>query len=187
MTNNINNYEERSEWGKLPQQNELERCSAEGLMFGRVVRENRGRYLIAVSGNFIDAEVSGAFRYRAVMPSDYPAVGDWVSWRGEKNESGITNGIAIIEWVFSRRSCFSRKSAGIKTEEQVIAANIDVVFLVFAINGGRNFTAAGLERYLTVAWNSGAMPVVVLNKADLCSEDEREASSSDRRILCAGR
>ena len=162
-------------WGILPRQEELNRCSAESLLSGRVIRENRGRYLIAAGEHLYDAEVSGAFRYQAVTPADYPAVGDWVAFRGGEAEGG-NDGIVIIEWVFTRRSCFSRKSAGVKTEEQIIAANIDVIYMVFAINGGRNFTAAGLERYLTVAWDSGAQPVVVLNKVDLCTEEEREAA-----------
>lgn len=174
MIDNNNMKNTYNGWGALPAADELQRCDAEGLQFGRIIRENRGQYqLAAPSAGFssreqiMPAEVSGAFRYKAVVPADYPAVGDWVALRGNP---------AVIEWVFSRRSSFSRNAAGVKTEEQVIAANVDVVFLVFAINGGRNFTAAGLERYLTVAWNSGARPVVVLNKSDLCSEAEREAS-----------
>ena len=157
-------------WGHLPPAAELDRCKAESLSFGRIVREDRGRYLIASDSDLYSAEVSGAFRYKAAGRSDYPAVGDWAAFRFTDDNSGV------IERVFERKSCFSRKSAGIKTEEQIIAANIDVIFLVFAINGGRNFTASGLERYLTVAWDSGAVPVVVLNKADLCSEEERESA-----------
>lgn len=157
-------------WGNLPPEIELIRCEAEELSFGRIIRENRGRYLIASGQDLYDAEVSGAFRYKAFERSDYPAVGDWVSFRVSDDKNGV------IEWIFARKSCFSRKSAGIKTEEQIIAANIDVIFLVFAINGGRNFTASALERYLTVAWGSGAAPVVVLNKADLCTEEVRDSA-----------
>jgi ribosome biogenesis GTPase len=167
-------------WGNLPSETELKRCEAESLTFGRIIRENRGRYLIASGEELYDAEVSGAFRYKAVERSDYPAVGDWVSIRLTDNTA------AVIEWIFNRKSCFSRKSAGIKTEEQIIAANIDVIFLVFAINGGRNFTASGLERYLTVALNSGALPIVVLNKADLCADDVREAAFSTAEDSAAG-
>ena len=161
-------------WGNPPE-NEIDRCMAEGLDCGRVVRENRGQYLLAAGGGFPTAEISGGFRYKAVSPADYPAVGDWVAFRRSGDGSDGT-GPVIIERVFSRQSCFSRKSAGIKTEEQVIAANIDVICLVFAINGGRNFTAAGLERYLTLGWDSGAMPLVILNKADLCSDEQRESA-----------
>lgn len=157
-------------WGNLPSENELNRCNAEGLSFGRIIRENRGQYLLAADKDIITAEISGAFRYRAVLSSDYPAVGDWAAYRTHDGTH------AVIEWLFSRRSSFSRKTAGDKTDEQIIAANIDYIFLIFGINGGRNFTAGGLERYLTIAWNSGAQPVVVLNKADLCTEEERKCA-----------
>ncbi|HAK45289.1 MAG TPA: ribosome small subunit-dependent GTPase A [Spirochaeta sp.] len=166
-------YDENG-WGILPAEDEIDRCNAEELGFARVVRENRGRYQLVVANqsgdSFIDAEVSGSFRYCVGVAADYPAVGDWVAVRTEDGS------FAVIEWIARRSSCFSRKAAGVTTEEQVIAANIDVIFLVFAINGGRNFMASGLERYLTVAWDSGAQPVVVLNKADLCSDEEREAA-----------
>jgi ribosome biogenesis GTPase len=75
-----------------------------------------------------------------------------------------------------RKSQFSRKVAGEKTEEQILVSNIDVIYLVFGINGGRNFTRGGLERYMTLAWESGAKPVIILNKADLCSEEEKESA-----------
>ncbi|MDC7124124.1 MAG: ribosome small subunit-dependent GTPase A [Spirochaetales bacterium] len=158
----------KNSWGFFPQA-DLEFCESEGLFFGRIIRENRGQYLIASGDSIYDGEVSGAFRYKAICPADYPGVGDWVAFRE------ITNPI-IIEKVLTRKSSFSRKTAGIKTEEQIIAANVDYIFLVFAINGGRNFTASGLERYLIMAWDSGALPVVVLNKSDLCNEEERESA-----------
>ena len=186
-TDRINtNMEIISTWGRLPSAGELARCDAEGLQLGRIVREDRGFYRLAPADSPSDgsgimpAEVSGVFRYRAVLASDYPAVGDWVAFRG----GGA--GAAVIERVIERRSCFSRKAAGNRTEEQVMAANIDVIFLVFAINGGRNFTAGGLERYLTVAWDSGVLPVVLLNKADLCSVDERDVAASTAEASAPG-
>ncbi len=139
-----------------------------GLSPGRIIKETRHQYLIASGNTTYPAEISGAFRYKAVCPSDFPVIGDWVLFRP------VENGKSIIEEVLKRKSCFSRKAAGEKTEEQVIAANIDIIFLVFGIHGGRNFTAGGLERYLTLAWESGAKPVILLNKADLCTEEERE-------------
>jgi len=157
-------------WGTLPSKEEIERSKTEALAFGRIIRENRGQYLIASGDKILSAEVSGAFRYKAALRSDYPAVGDWTAFRSEDDR------IAVIEWIFSRRSSFSRNSSGSRTEEQIIAANIDTVFLVFGINGGRNFTAGGLERYLTLAWNSGAVPVVLLNKADLCNDEQRTSA-----------
>jgi ribosome biogenesis GTPase len=132
-----NNSEKPGGWGMPPGEEEAALCKAEGLSLGRIVRVNRGLYLLAREDEFLEAGVSGAYKYRAAAASDFPAAGE-------------------------------------TTEEQVIASNIDVIFLVFAINGGRNFTAAGLERYLTTALNSGARPVVILNKADLCPAEQRE-------------
>jgi len=88
-----------------------------------------------------------------------PAVGDWVLV--EQHDSRST-----IHSVFERRSKFSRKTAGKKTEEQIVAANVDTVLLVSSLN--REFNTRRIERYLTLAWESGARPIVVLNKSDLC-------------------
>ena len=101
-----------------------------------------------------------------------PAVGDWVLV--EEHESRST-----IHFVFDRHSKFSRKTAGKKTEEQIVAANVDTVLLVSSLN--REFNARRIERYLTLAWESGGRPIVVLNKADLCenvSELRREAEEA---------
>ncbi len=138
------------------------------LLPGRITTESRQIYTVEGPEGPVTAGISGAYHYRAVLRSDYPAVGDWILYKPSDGNKGV------IEQLLPRQSCFSRKTAGERTEEQIIAANIDTVLLVFGINGGRNFTSGGLERYLTLAWESGAVPVVVLNKADLCSAEERE-------------
>lgn len=135
----------------------------QGLSPARVVKESRQIYTIETESGRIVSRLSGAFKYRVAFKSDYPTVGDWVAVRSE--EDG-----ASIEALCVRKSKVSRKSAGVVTEEQIIAANIDYLFLVSALDGGRNFTVRGLERYLTMAWESGAQPVVILNKADLCKD-----------------
>ena len=137
-------------------------------MPARVIRESGKIYLLMSEEGELQAQVSGAFEYRAYSRSDFPVVGDWVLYRGASEGQGV------IEGIMKRSSCFSRKEAGERTEEQPLASNIDVIFIVFAINGGRNFTTGGLERYLTLAWESGARPVIVLNKADLCPEEDQE-------------
>ena len=101
----------------------------------------------------------GRFRHRALGPADYPAVGDWTAVKPGRG------GGALIEAVLPRRSAFVRKAAGEITEAQVVAANVDTVFLVSGLDG--DFNLRRIERYLTTAWTSGAAPVVVLNKADL--------------------
>jgi ribosome biogenesis GTPase / thiamine phosphate phosphatase len=135
----------------------------------RVVRDTRHLYTLRSGSGEAAARVSGAFRYTAVRPSDYPVVGDWVLCRQEAQTW-------IIEQVMKRSSQFSRKAPGSRTEEQVSAANIDITALVFGLNGGRNFTPGSLERYLTLAWESGSEPIIVLNKADLADAQMRSSA-----------
>jgi ribosome biogenesis GTPase len=93
-----------------------------------------------------------------------PAVGDWVTLRPRPGDDRAT-----IHDVLPRRTAFSRKVAGFETEEQVLAANIDVVWILGALT--KELSARRMERYLAVAWDSGAEPVVVLTKADLGESD----------------
>ncbi len=126
----------------------------------RVLIQEKGLYTILTENGEQLAEVSGRFRYEATQNSDFPAVGDFVM------VDSIPGGRAIIHQVLSRKSSFVRKAAFSRYAEQIVAANIDTVFLCMALNG--NFRLRRLERYLTLAWDSGAMPVILLTKADLC-------------------
>ena len=110
---------------------------------------------------------NGRFHYDVQVKSEYPAVGDFVM--ADWNKSG---GNAVIHHVLPRKSCFIRKAAGEKNEEQIVAANIDTVFLCMSLNN--DFNLRRLERYVSIAWNSGAMPVVVLTKSDLCKDLEQK-------------
>ncbi len=130
-----------------------------GLVPARVVKQHRNRSILAVPGGEWAGDVSGRFRHLAAGRADYPVVGDWVV-----AEPGVA-GPALIHGVLPRRSAFRRKVAGDVVEAQVVAANIDTVFLVSGLDG--DFSPRRIERYLTTAWDSGASPVVVLNKADL--------------------
>ena len=118
-------------------------------------------------GIYGDVRVNGRFDYTAASRAEYPVPGDWVL---VEQESGTLR----ISAVLSRCSALSRTAAGPKTEEQVLAANLDMVCLVFALDGGRNFLERLLERALVTARNSGASVCVVLNKADLAPEEEKE-------------
>ena len=132
----------------------------------RVAEENREMYrLLSLQGEFM-AEVSGKFRHEIGGRADFPAVGDWVLASTRSGE-----GRATIHHVLKRKSKFSRKIAGKKTEEQIVAANVDVVFLVSSLNS--EFNLRRMERYVTLAWESGARPVIVLNKCDL-AENAKE-------------
>lgn len=133
----------------------------------RILSQEKGFYRIISGKGEKLAEVSGKFRFQTTVSSDYPAVGDFVlvNW----NESGNS---AIIESLLPRKSAFIRKAAGESQQEQVVAANIDIVFLCMALNN--DFNLRRMERYISIAWNSGAMPVVVLTKSDLCDDLEHK-------------
>ncbi len=133
----------------------------QGLNVGRIVKESRHLYEIETEQGRFSGKVSGHFVYTAVNRSHYPTIGDWVAVK-------IDQDTAVIEKLIDRASAFSRKRAGNETEEQVIAANIDYIFLVFALEGGRNYSEGAIERFLTRAWDSGASPIIILNKSDLC-------------------
>lgn len=131
----------------------------------RVISQEKGLYKISYEGEEKLAEVSGKFRYEAGTASDFPVVGDYViaGWPADTSN-------AVISGLFPRKSVFIRKAAGTNNQEQAVAANIDTVFLCMSLN--KDFNIRRLERYLATAWDSGATPVVVLTKADLCEDVE---------------
>ena len=129
----------------------------------RVISQEKGLYKISYEGEEKWAEVSGKYRYETDTVSDFPAVGDYViaSWPTDGSNS-------IISTLFPRKSVFMRKAAGSGSQEQVVAANIDTIFLCMSLNN--DFNLRRLERYLAMSWDSGATPVVVLTKTDLCDD-----------------
>ncbi|MBC1219128.1 ribosome small subunit-dependent GTPase A [Nostoc sp. UCD121] len=137
----------------------------QGFSVGRVAIEYRNTYALYSEKGELSAEVAGKLLHRASQPQDFPAVGDWVVISVRESERRAT-----INEILPRKSKFSRKTVGSKTEEQIVAANIDTVFLVSGLDG--DFNPRRVERYLILAWESGANPVVVLNKADLCNSLE---------------
>lgn len=128
----------------------------------RVIAQEKGLYKISNGTEVRTAVVSGKYRYGVQTVSDYPAVGDYVIAEWPEGD-----GNAVITGLFPRRSCFIRKAAGTGNREQVVATNIDTVFICMSLN--KNFNIRRLERYLSIAYDSGATPVAVLTKADLCS------------------
>lgn len=138
----------------------------QGFMPGRVAIEYRNSYLLYTEQGEQVAEVTGKLKHQATGIHDFPAVGDWVAIRPQPAERKAT-----IHAVLPRISKFSRKAAGSTTEEQMIATNVDTVFLVTGLDG--DFNLRRVERYLILVWESGATPVIVLNKADLCPNLEQ--------------
>ncbi|MEX1172407.1 MAG: ribosome small subunit-dependent GTPase A, partial [Chloroflexota bacterium] len=143
----------------------------------RVVAVHKGTAIVRGSdGTDRPAIVTGRFRHEALAPSDYPAVGDWVVLEPYRPGAGPGDPV-VISAILPRQSAFvrsaadsTRRTAGLLSDEQVIAANVDVAFIVAGLD--RDFNLRRLERYLAVAWSSGVTPVIVLNKADIADDLE---------------
>ena len=133
--------------------------AGEGFVPARVTLQHNKIYAVRTEGGETEAEVTGRLRHEAAGPEDLPAVGDWVAVR---RREGAT---PRIHAVLPRKSKFSRKAAGGRDVEQVVAANVDTVFLVTGLDD--DYNPRRIERYLIMAWESGARPVVLLNKTDL--------------------
>lgn len=145
---------------------DFEPYAAAGLEPGRVSEQHRGAYVVLAEPGELRAEAAGRLSHEASGFGDLPAVGDWVALAVRPDE-----GAATIQAVLPRRTKFSRKVAWSATEEQIVAANVDTVFLLSSLNEDLNLRR--LERYLTLGWESGARPVIVLTKRDLDPNWER--------------
>ncbi len=149
----------------------FESYGTDDLVPARVAQEHKGMYTIWAACGERRARVSGRFLHQATTRAEYPSVGDWVVIG---NDGG--DGEAVIHALLPRRSCFSRKAvlAGGpthgegRTEEQVIASNIDFAFLVSGLDNDWN--PRRIERFLSTTYDSGASPIIVLNKSDVCSD-----------------
>lgn len=139
----------------------------------RVISQEKGTYMICGGGGISPAVLSGRYRHQAQTASDYPAVGDYVLTQWPED-----GGPAIIRSLFPRKSCLVRRAAGPGRQEQVVAANIDIVFICMSLN--QNFNLRRLERYLSAAYDGGATPVVILTKADLCRDVAGRTAEAQR-------
>jgi ribosome biogenesis GTPase len=139
----------------------------------RITRVNRGNFIATDGSVDFSCEVTGRFSFQSDGRESYPAVGDWVAVSVLPNEPK-----AMIHAVLPRKSAFVRKVAGELSDEQIVASNIDTVFIVTGLD--QNFNLRRIERYLSLAWESKAVPVLLLNKSDLCddSEEKRDAVAS---------
>ena len=134
-----------------------------GYHVARVAAGYKKHYLLySEQGEFM-GEITGKMLYSALEMGDLPVTGDWVVARFLEAENK-----AIIHGILPRKTRFTRKNAGYDSQEQVIAANVDTVFLVMGLD--HDFNVRRLERYLLLTWRSGCQAVIVLNKADLCND-----------------
>jgi len=148
-----------------------------GLEPGRVVLEARGVFHLRSQNGLLEALPSGRLRHVAESSADLPTVGDWVAF-----DPPVGDSRAVIRAVLPRLSILSRKVAGSVAVEQLVAANVDVVFLVMGLD--QDFNTRRLERFLVMAFESGARPVVVLNKADVCAK--AKARLEEAEAVAAG-
>lgn len=133
----------------------------EGLRLARVIAQYKRLYKIITDNGERKAQISGKLRHETTELSKFPAVGDFVMVSYEKTED-----TAVIHHILTRKSVFLRTAVGIKDQAQVVASNVDSVFICMSLNS--NYNLNRLERYLSIAWDSGATPVIVLTKSDLC-------------------
>lgn len=126
---------------------------------GRIGVENKTNFVLHTADGELQGIIQGKFRHIAKSPSDFPKVGDWVVFDKLPNEDK-----AVITTVLPRYSVIARKAAGDSTEAQIIAANVDSLFIVFGLD--KPFNAPLLERYISMAYEGGVQPIIILNKTD---------------------
>lgn len=133
------------------------------LFIARVTKQHRALYKVMTEQGEMEASISGKLAYQADDAESFPAVGDWVM----VDRMDSSRGNAIIHHTLKRKSLLVRQAAGTGNTKQVIASNIDIIFICMSLNA--DFNVRRIERYLTIAWDSMAMPVIVLTKSDLCN------------------
>jgi ribosome biogenesis GTPase / thiamine phosphate phosphatase len=156
-------------------QRQFEPHKGQGLLPARIAQEHKNLYLAIGENGEYSAEISGKYRYIANERQHFPTVGDWVAI------SERDSGKATIQALLPRQSAFIRKEAGQRIAEQVVAANIDIVFIVSGLDGNHKINR--IERYLTLAYESGATPIILLNKCDLCDEPNSIIAEVEARAI----
>jgi ribosome biogenesis GTPase / thiamine phosphate phosphatase len=141
----------------------------------RIISQHGEIYKIRTKDFEMIARVSGKLEHNITHLSSFPVVGDYVIVKNTEQGEGV------IHEVLLRKSLFIRKAAGTSKNEQAIAANIDYVFICMSLNN--DFNLRRLERYLAISWDSGAVPVVVLTKADLCEDVDEKTSEVENIAL----
>jgi ribosome biogenesis GTPase len=140
---------------------ELEQME-DNLIPARIAAQHRGSYVVWSEDGELRARAAGRLFYAHEIGAPLPAVGDWVALeRGDGEQATITS-------ILARRTAFVRKHAGDDSTEQVLAANVDAAFLLAGLDD--DFSLRRLERYIAIAWESGAEPIVLLTKTDLCAD-----------------
>jgi ribosome biogenesis GTPase / thiamine phosphate phosphatase len=145
--------------------NAMEGLADSGLIPGRIVLQQRGRFTVATETGEIAAALAERLRTAAASAAELPCVGDWVAVLPPAANAAL----GAISAVLPRTTKLSRRAVGSGHVEQILAANVDTIFIAMGLDG--DFNLHRLERYVAVAWDSGGRPVVVLTKADLCADE----------------
>ena len=157
-------------------ESQLPAMNLDNLSIGRVINVERNLYRIQFAKDkTIWASVTGKMQFENLSRVQYPAVGDWVLMDLMPNSER-----AVIKHILDRKSSLQRKKAGDTSGIQILATNVDYVLIATSINKDLNYNR--LERYLTFAWDSGATPVILLTKADLCEETQEVVMEVQRRF-----
>ncbi len=163
-------------WSEFFQKQTVQRPAA---IPARVIAQERDRYVVITESGERSATVAGRLRHSWQRREDVPVVGDWVLVVRNPEETTVT----LVQRL-ERRTAMQRKMTGEVTESQVVAANIDVVMIVCSMN--RELNVRRIERYLTAVWDTGARPLVVLNKKDVCEGPEEVMNALESITLtCA--
>lgn len=144
-------------WGCTPQ---IEYYKNDNYEIGRILSVNRGLYKIITENGQIDGELGGSFKYDDIDLSSFPTVGDFIEYEKSTNHNRV-----IIQNILPRKSFISRKARGTLVQEQIIASNVDYIFIVSSLN--KDINIRRIERYLSSAYDSNATPIILLTKADL--------------------
>jgi len=166
-------YEQLSMIGWTQRLSELFQAQfGDQVMPGRVTRVDRGLYTVMTNLCEQAARITGAFEYRIAALEEYPVVGDWVAV-SEVDEPAAP---LRVSGCMARSSAVRRRDSGEAALAQVLAANVDLVLITFSLDGGRRCNPRAAERYATIAWESGAVPVILLNKTDIAANVEQSAA-----------
>lgn len=138
----------------------------DNLCIGRIITQHRSYYRVITEKGEVMGRVSGKLIFQLTNKEDFPAVGDWVYVDVIDEENGV------IHEILPRKTTLCRKVPGAKSDEQILATNIDKVFITMSLNN--NFNVRRLERYINIGWDSGATPIVLLTKADLACDCEEK-------------
>jgi len=147
-----------------------------GFIQARVIREDKYSYQVATTKGEFMATLSGRFRFNASSDKDFPRTGDWIVIKPRYKENKAT-----IHALLPRKNYFARKVVGGKSEEQIIAANIDTAFIMCGLD--LDFNVRRIERYLTLSWESNTVPVLLLNKSDICKKKELETKIAQTKTV----